>query len=60
MKQIKQYILVLATGAAIAVSLSSCWNKDYYMFTDDEFSEFEYNIDQAIINGELDLDDLDR
>ncbi|MBQ0121925.1 MAG: hypothetical protein KBT13_12540 [Bacteroidales bacterium] len=60
MKNIKRYILIIATAATVAVSLSSCWNKDYYMFSDDEWSNSDFIDDRSILNGEFDLDDMDR
>ncbi len=60
MNRLKRYILIIAAGIAIATSLTSCWNKDYYLFTDDEWSEYEMGDDHLLINGELDLDDMDR
>lgn len=44
----------------ITLSLSSCWQQHYRFFEDDEWSMDEYNDDRAIINGEIDLDDMDR
>lgn len=60
MKILKRYILIIATGAALATSLTSCWNKDYYMFSDDEWSSSDFVDDRSILNGEFDLDDMDR
>ncbi len=61
MKRIKRYIIIIATGAAFAASLSSCWNKDYYnILQDDEWSNSDFIDDRFLLNGEFDLDDLDR
>ncbi len=61
MKRIKRYILIIATSAAVAASLSSCWNKDYYMIMqDDEWSNSDFIDDRSLLNGEFDLDDMDR
>jgi len=60
MKNFKRYILIIATAAAIATSLSSCWNRDYYLISDDEYSNSDFIDDKAILNGEIDLDDMDR
>ncbi len=52
--------MIIATAAAIATSLSSCWNRDYYLISDDEYSNSDFIDDKAILNGEIDLDDMDR
>lgn len=47
--------------AVCTVSLSSCWNKDYYMImSEDEYSGSDYLDDRSVFNGEFDLDDQDR
>lgn len=61
MKTLKKYILIVATSAVIATSLSSCWNKDYYLIMgDDDYSNSDYLDDRSVFNGEFDLDDTDR
>lgn len=61
MKFIKKYILLLSMCAVCTVSLSSCWNKDYYMImSEDEYSGSDYLDDRSVFNGEFDLDDQDR
>lgn len=60
MNKFKRYLLIIATGAAIAASLSSCWNKDYYLMSDDEWSNSDFIDDRSILNGEFELDDMDR
>ncbi|MCF0180784.1 MAG: hypothetical protein HUK11_00760 [Muribaculaceae bacterium] len=57
---LKKYLLIIAMGAAIAVSLSSCWHRNYEMYEDDEFSNSEFSDERNTFNGEFDLDDLDR
>lgn len=60
MRNYKKYILLIATAAIVAVSLSSCWNRDYYMFSDDEWSNSDFIDDRSVLNGEIELDDMDR
>lgn len=60
MKSVKRYILIVAISVAAAVSLSSCWHQDYYFMSDDEWSHQERVDDKFILNGEFDLDDMDR
>lgn len=49
--------VVLVSGA---VGFTSCINNRMLTFEDGEFDSSEYNEELQLLNGEIDLDDVDR
>ena len=60
MKRIKRHICIIAATAALALACSACVNQNYIFFEDDEWSGADYNGDNLLLNGELELDDYER
>ncbi|MBO4813343.1 MAG: hypothetical protein J5523_00120 [Muribaculaceae bacterium] len=55
--KIMSIAVVLVSGA---VGFTSCINNRMLTFEDGEFDSSEYNEELQLLNGEIDLDDVDR
>ena len=56
MKRIITLLLLLAALTA----LTSCVNTQYMTFDDDEWSNAEWSSENALLNGEIEIDDYER
>ena len=59
MKSFKKFALAVAIVAVASMALPSCSN-NYLIFEDDEWTGADYNGDNLLLNGELELDEYDR
>lgn len=55
----KKQALAVVIVAFLAVVLPSC-NQNYLIFEEDEWSGADFNGENLLLNGELELDDYDR
>ena len=60
MKRFKTKLMMLAVVVTLAAALSSCINNNYLVFEDDEWSGSDFNGENMLLNGELEIDDYDR
>lgn len=59
MKLLKKYCLALSVALVLSVSFTSCAYNNTY-FDDDEWLGSDYNSENLLLNGELEIDDYDR
>ncbi len=60
MKRVIARILLLAAVATMSAALSSCWSDRYITLDDDEWSGADFNGENLLLNGELEIDDYER
>ena len=60
MKRFKTKLMMLAVVVTMTYALSSCMNNNYLVFDDDEWSGADFNGENMLLNGELEIDDYDR
>ena len=59
-KAFKKYALMVAVIVVMTAAFSSCMNTNYLIFEDDEWSGADFNGENLLLNGELELDDYER
>jgi hypothetical protein len=60
MKLLKKYRLALIAAMLMAVGGTSCVNYYGYTSDDDEWTNGDYNSENLLLNGEVEIDDYDR
>ena len=60
MKRFIKILLMIAILMGVALSASSCFRQDYFMFEDGDFDGIEFSDYDLIQNAELEMDDVDR
>ncbi len=60
MKRLKKFGLAMISTIALAVGFTSCTNYYGYTYEDDEWSNSDYNSENLLLNGEVEIDDFDR
>lgn len=60
MRLLLKLICALVVTVGISSCLVSCLNNRMMTFEDGEFDTSEYNEELQLLNGEIDLDDVDR
>ena len=61
MKRMCRHLLLLAVLTGNTAPLASCWRQTMSMYEDGEWDLIDYNaVDAMLLNGEIDLDDVER
>lgn len=61
MKRLIRLCAITAVAAVLLLPMSGCWASRGLMYDDDEWSFHELGVDDnAIINSEIDWDEMDR
>ncbi|MBP3738360.1 MAG: hypothetical protein J6I72_04845 [Muribaculaceae bacterium] len=56
---LKKFTLAAAIVIIVAMALPSCSN-NYLIFEDDEWNSADFNGENLLLNGELEMDDYER
>lgn len=59
-KLFKKIRLVAIAAAILAAGCTACVNYYGYTYDDDEWSNGDYNSENLLLNGEVDIDDFER
>ena len=60
MRRIKQHIYIIAAAILLVAACSACVNQNYLIFEEDEWSGSDFNGENLLLNGELEIDDYER